>query len=357
MPVNSCYLIATLLLAPVCAAAASPSDKAESIDVQEVVRQAVINFNTREAVPRDYTYVESSTVEHPGRVDGHSDDTYEVIEIQGHAFRKQIMHNGQKVSAQGEDDRTEGEEYRAKWAEVEHKILEEQIKPGHTPESLSAAVQKIMEEAGLKDWKPQLVAPSPAQTMGVVVFAQSLYKFRLPLQELGQSFNLKSKGEQVINGRKAYVVQADPKHSKDKTSDARNFKITVWIDQQDLQIVKAQGKALRDGPLARANYAAFSTSSTALSQKEVDQSKQQLADSSLYYSEGSSILHEWIKVNDEAWLLRRRHAKGSHILVVKGQSRFPAANVPLPVEYDTVNTNYKKFRVGHRILPVGSAPQ
>lgn len=357
MPVNSCYLIATLLLAHVSAAAISPSDKAERIDVQEVVRQAVINFNTREAVPRDYTYVESSTVEHPGRVDGHSDDTYEVIEIKGHTFRRQTVHNGQKVAAQGADDREQDEEYRAKWVEVEHKILEEQIKPGHTPESMAAAVQKIMEEEGLKDWKPQLTAPSPASSMGVVVFAQSLYKFRLPLQELDQSFNLKSKGEQTINGRKTYVVQADPKHTKDNTSDARNFKITIWIDQQDLQIVKAEGKALRDGPLARADYAAFSTSSTALSKREVDQSKQQLADSSLYYSEGTTILHEWTKVNDEAWLLRRRHAKGSHILVVKGQSRFPAANVPLPVEYDTLNTNYKKFRVGHRILPVGSVPQ
>jgi hypothetical protein len=354
MSVNSCYLIATLLVAAY-ASAASPSAKAERIDVQEVVRQAVINFNTREAVPRDYTYVETSTVEHPGRKDGHSDDTYEVIEIKGHAFRRQIVHNGQKVAAQ--DDGNLNEEDRAKWVEVEHKILEEQIKPGHTPESLAAAVQEIMEEAGLKDWKPQLVAPSPASSMGVVVFAQSLYKFRLPLQELDQSFNLKSKGEQEINGRKAYVVQADPRHTKDKTSDARNFKITIWIDQKDLQIVKAEGKALRDGPLAHADYAAFSTSSTALSQKDVDQSKQQLADSSLYYSEGTTILHEWIKVNDEAWLLRRRHAKGSHILVVKGPNRFPAANVPLPVEYDTLDTNYKKFRVGHRILPVGSAPQ
>jgi len=355
--VNFRYLIATLVL-PLAtvgsAAATATSSDAEKFDAQEVVRQAMINFNTRESLPRDYTYVENSTVEHPGKADGRSDDTYEVIEIKGHAFRRLIMHNGQKVAAQ--DDRERDEEDRAKWAEVEHKILEEQIKPGHTPESLAAAVQKIMEEAGLKDWKPQLMSPSPASSMGVVVFAQSLYKFRLPLQELDQSFNLKSKGEQVINGRKVYVVQADPKHTKDKTSDARNFRIKLWIDQKDMQIVKAEGKALRDGPLAHADYAAFSTSSAALSKKEADQSKQQLADSSLYYSDGTTVLEEWTKINDEVWLLRRRHAKGSHILVVKGQSRFPAANVPLPVEYDIVDTNYKKFRVGHRILPVSSAP-
>jgi hypothetical protein len=57
------------------------------------------------------------------------------------------------------------------------------------------------------------------------------------------------------------------------------------------------------------------------------------------------------KVNDEVWLLRSRNAKGSHILVVKGNSRFPSANVPIPVVYKTVLSNYKKFRVEHRILP------
>jgi hypothetical protein len=62
-------------------------------------------------------------------------------------------------------------------------------------------------------------------------------------------------------------------------------------------------------------------------------------------------VQEWTKVNDEVWLLRSRNAKGSHILVVKGPSRFPAANVPIPVEYKTVLSSYKKFRVEHRILP------
>ncbi|HEX3095116.1 MAG TPA: hypothetical protein VHW72_20920, partial [Candidatus Angelobacter sp.] len=235
---------------------------------------------------------------------------------------------------------------------VEHKILDEQIRPGHTPESLAAAVQKIMEEAGLKDWKPQLFAPSSTATMGVALFPISLYKFQLPLPQLDQNFNLKLLKAQVVDGRKAYVVQADPRRAKDKTDNAGNFKIKVWIDENDRQIVKVEGKAVRSGPLSHANYAAFS-SSQGLSDKEIEQSKKQLADSTLYYDEGTTIVQEWTKVNDEVWLLRSRNAKGSHILVVKGTSRFPSANVPIPVEYKTVLSNYKKFRVEHRILPAG----
>src|SRR6478736_10454478 len=232
-------LFLPLVTVPAAAACAAPDD-AEKIDVQELVRQAVINFNAREALPRNYTYVESTSVDHPGKSDGHSDDTYEVIEIKGHAFRRLIVHNGQKVAAQ--ETHEHDEEYRAKWLEVEHKVLEEQIRPGHTPESLAAAVQKIMEEAGLKDWKPQLFTPASTSTMGVVLFPVSLYRFQLPLPQLDHSFNLKVLKAQVIDGRKAYVVQADPMHTKDKTSDARNFKIKVWIDQQDTQIVKVEGK-------------------------------------------------------------------------------------------------------------------
>jgi len=329
------------------AACVAPGDS-EQIDVQELVRQAVINFNAREALPRNYTYVESTSVDHPGNPDCHSDDTYEVIEIKGHAFRRLIIHNGQTIAA--EDTHEQDDEYRAKWLEVEHKVLEEQIKPGHTTESLAAAVQKIMEEAGLKDWKPQLFAPASTMTMGVVLFPVSLYRFQLPLPQLDQGFNLKFLKAEIIDGRKAYVVQANPRRAKDKTDDSRNFKLKVWIDENERQIVKVEGKAVRSGLLSHANYAAFS-SSQGLSDKQIEQSKKQLADSILYYGEGTTIVEEWTKVNDEVWLLRSRNARGSHILVVKGLNRFPAANVPTPVVYKTVLSNYRKFRVEHRMLP------
>lgn len=346
-------LLLVLTLMAVCpAGAVPPPGDAEKIDVQELVRQALINFNTRESLPRDYTYVENLTVNHPDQKNGRSTDIYEVIEIKGHAFRRRVVHNGQRVAQQ--EDPEQDEANRAKLIEAEHKILDEQIKHGHTRESLAAAVQKIMDEAGLKDWKPQLFAPAPVPSMGVVTFGQTLYQFKLPLQELDQKFHLKPRGEQVLEGRKAYVVQADPKRTKDETDPAGNFKLRVWIDQKELQIVKVEGKAVRAGPLAHAEYAAFS--SKTLSPQEIEERKRQLADSRLFYSDDTVVMQEWAKVNDEVWLLRRRHVKGSHVFVVEGQRQYFRSNMSVPAEYDTVDTNYKKFRVEHRILPVGSPP-
>ena len=67
-------------------------------------------------------------------------------------------------------------------------------------------------------------------------------------------------------------------------------------------------------------------------------------------------MQEWTKVNDEVWLLRRRHVRGSHVFVLTGQVRYFTQNYSSLADYDTVDTNYKKFRVEHRILPVGSVP-
>jgi hypothetical protein len=171
----------------------------------------------------------------------------------------------------------------------------------------------------------------------------------LPLQDLDHKFNLKFKGEHVLDGRKTYVVQAAPRHTKGETDAAGHFKIKVWIDQKDMQIVKAEGKAVRSGPLAHAEYAAFS--SKTLSKDEIAERQKQLSESRLFYSDDTVVTQEWTKVNDELWLHRRRHVKGSHVFVIEGQRRFFRSNLSTPVEYDTVDTNYRKFRVGHRIVP------
>lgn len=347
---RSTGLIAFLLLLPsvaVRSAEGRSTDDAQKIDLQELVRQAVINFNARESLPRDYTYLENLKVDHPDRKNGYSKDTFEVIEIKGHPFRRHVEHNGQKVAK--EEDPEQDEESRAKWLEVDHKILEEEIKPDQTKESLAAAVQKIMDKAGLKDWKPQLFAPPPVPSMGVVTFGQTLYQLKLPLQDLSEKFHLKFKGERTLDGRKVYVVEADPRHLKDEADPAGNFRIKIWIDQQEMQIVKVEGRAVRSGPLARAEYAAFS--SRILSKEEIAERKKQLEASQLFYGDDTRITEEWTKVNDEAWLLRRRHVRGSHVFIVEGQRHFFRSNLSLPVEYDTVDTNYKKFHVGHRIVP------
>ena len=338
-------LTLNLVLALGQAAAAQPSavpDKnAEKPDVHAIVKQAIANFTVRESLPKDYTYVETIKADDAKLKRGHSNDVYEIIEFKGHAFRRHLEHDGQKARR----DERQDDEYRAKLLEAEHKILEEQIKPGHTRESLMAAVSKIMEESGLKDWQPQLTLPPDLPSMGVVQFTQTLYNFKLPVEELEGKFKLKLKDHKILNGRTAYVVEAEPEHSKDKSEQAANFKMKIWIDQQEMQIARIEAEALRMGPLAEPEYSSFS--SKKMSEKEVAQRKQQLAGSRLYYGDGTKIMQEWTKVNDEIWLLHRRHVNGSHIFFLKGQKR-PAFSSD--VQYDFEDTNYKKFRVQHRFL-------
>jgi hypothetical protein len=356
--VKPCHAITILFL--LCTAACSAAVTAiggepQKLDLQELVRQAVINFNTREALPQNYIYVEKLTVSDQQLKDGHGTDTYEVMEIQGHAFRKHVAHNDKSIAVR--EDPEQEEANRAKWAEVDRKILEEQIKPGHTRETLAAAVQKIMEESGLKDWKPRALSLSANESMGVVSFSQTLHQFKLPIGDLARKFHLKAKGEELRDGRKTYVVQADPLHSKDEDDPAANFKIRIWIDVKELQIVKVEGRAVRAGPISRADYAAFS--SKTLSAKEVEERKKKLSETRLFYGDDTVIMQEWTKVNDEAWLQRRRHVKGSHEVVIDQSAEgfrpyFARSSSSTSVEYDTVDTNYKKFRVEHRILPVGA---
>ena len=178
-----------------------------------------------------------------------------------------------------------------------------------------------------------------------------MYKFKLPIEELDQKFDLKSKEEKILNGRSAYVIQATPKHTKDKTDPAANFRIKVWIDKKEMQIVKIEGAALRSGPLATPEYSSFSAKN--MSEKDLAERKQQLAGSRLYYGDDTKIMQEWTKVNDEAWLLRRRHVKGSYIFFLREQAR---PDYSSDVEYDTEDTNYKKFRVQHRFLSMTHEP-
>jgi hypothetical protein len=313
----------------------------EKLDAQAIVAQAVANFKERESLPKDYTYVETVKATDARLKRGRGTDVYEVIEVNGHAFRRHVEQDGRKIARTEKQD--DGD--REKLLEVQRKILEEEIRPGHTRESLQAAVRKIMEDSGLKDWETQLTLAPNVHSMGVVQFTQTLYGFKLPIDRLDHKFEVKLKEEKLLNGRMAYVVQADPKHSKDKSDPAANFKMKVWIDEKELQIAKVEGEALRMAPLVAADYSSYA--SRHMSEKEMAAEKQRLAASKLYYGDDTKIVEEWTKINDEIWLPQHRHVKGSHLFLLQENTR-PAYSSK--VEYDIVDSDYRKFRVQHRFL-------
>ncbi len=333
------------------AAQALPEDAA-NLTTQEIVKQAVANFNARESLPKNYTYLEKLTNHSSRFKTGPESDTYEVMELRGKAFRRRIAHNDVPLAGKSVEM---DEAYLAKLDEANRKILEEEIKPGHTKESLAEAVRKILDDAGLEDWKPQGLALNQAESLGVVTFKQTLQQFKLPLGVLDQKFKLKAQKDVLLNGRKTYVVEADPVRAKHEDETVRNFKIRIWIDQEELQIVKAEGKALRDGPIAHADYAAFSSKD--LSEKEVRKTQERLAKTELLYGADTIITQEWAKVNNEIWLPQRRYVKGWHVFLFDHPYTATAHSSTDPVEYETLDTNYKKFRVEHRILPAIASEQ
>ena len=333
------FLTAVQMVSAQAGAGAAP--ETGKPDAQAIMKQAVENFIARESLPKDYTYQETVKASDPRLKRGRSTDVYEVIEIKGHAFRRHVEQDGKKIARQDKQDDAD----REKLLEAQHKILEEQIKPGHTRESLEAAVRKIMEDSGLKDWQPQLTLAPNLPSLGVVQFTQTLYKFKLPIEDLDEKFELKLKEQKLLKGRVVYMIQADPKRTKDKTDPAANFKIKVWIDQKELQIVKVEGEALRMGPMAAPEYSSFSAKH--MSEKELAAQKQRLAASKLYYGDDTKIVQEWAKVNDEVWLPQHRHVKGSHLFLLQENSR---PSYSAKVEYDVVESDYKKFRVQHRFL-------
>ncbi|HZU32795.1 MAG TPA: hypothetical protein VFB79_16885, partial [Candidatus Angelobacter sp.] len=170
------------------AAQALPKDAA-NLTTQEIVKQAVANFNARESLPKNYTYLEKLTNHSSRFKTGPESDTYEVMELRGKAFRRRIAHNDVPLAGKSVEM---DEAYLAKLDEANRKILEEEIKPGHTKESLAEAVRKILDDAGLEDWKPQGLALNQAESLGVVTFKETLQQFKLPLGVLDQKFKLKA---------------------------------------------------------------------------------------------------------------------------------------------------------------------
>jgi hypothetical protein len=86
-------------------------------------------------------------------------------------------------------------------------------------------------------------------------FKKGILELRLPLQQLPNGFEIRLKGEEVLNGRKTWAFEALPngpyKTTEETVSDAQNFKLKIWIDEAEIQIVKAEGKAIREGLLSR----------------------------------------------------------------------------------------------------------
>ena len=170
-------------------------------------------------------------------------------------------------------------------------------------------------------------------------------------------FDIRWKHTEVLDGLETDVFEAMPKPVQDKTDKdggAGNFKLTIWIDRAEAEIVKVEGKAIRSGILSpRPSYAVMDARN--YSKEAAAKARQLLYDQSLRYSRGTVVIQKWTKINNDVWLPKRLYIKGREMLeqtVVLGTGEVGQGTAAFPVEHERTYSRYKKFRVDTRILPV-----
>jgi hypothetical protein len=260
-------------------------------DATDIVRKAIINYEARELKARDYRYVESNYVSHKllgGKLQ--DSEVYEVIPLGASLFRRHVAHNGRPLPPLEE--------------------MSEQHRLDRAIRQMEESFEKQVEDPHAKI--PEDDAP-PGTPVSEVAFDAPFESWQLDLQSLPEAFAFRGLGEQVSQGRKLFVVEGKPTGGaawpRRGALELHNFGIKLWIDQNELEVVKLEARAKKKGLLARPIHAMVNKQKFpgASGETELDS----LYESTLWYGPGTMITREWKKVNDETWFPATLHVKGT----------------------------------------------
>jgi hypothetical protein len=134
------------------------------------------------------------------------------------------------------------------------------------------------------------------------------------LQELPEAFTFKLAGREDVNGRPAWVVEADPKpgfHPKDSRANLlANIRGKVWVDQADFQWAKAEAEVIGTSYLGLML---------------------------LRIAPGGRLSYEQTRINDGVWLPARFSLRADARLALVKNIR---------AAIDVTYRDYKKLRAG-----------
>lgn len=147
-------------------------------------------------------------------------------------------------------------------------------------------------------------------------------KNRERLKYVPDAYDLKLLGEENVDGRPAWIVQATPKGRYDgKYSNLfRNVQGKLWIDKRDYQWVKVDAEALND-----ISFGMFMAK----------------------ISKGMHLKFEQSRVNDEVWLPRMFQFTGSARFLVKR----------LSLDEQVLFSDYRKFQADSRVVSIAEADE
>lgn len=139
------------------------------------------------------------------------------------------------------------------------------------------------------------------------------------LRDVANAYDFRIIGEEPVDGRDAWVLEATPRKDFHPTQPHADIlprlKGKLWIDKQDYNWVKAEAEAI--GTISFGLFLAR-------------------------VHKGSHFSFEQLRLNNEVWLLRRFYLNASaRLLLFKNEG----------LEQEDVFSNYKKFSSATRILP------
>jgi|ERR1044071_2141841 hypothetical protein len=311
------------------------SSGAETTDPIAVVRQAIINYQARQLKAREYAYGETDLIVEKlfgGQL--RDSELYEVVPLGDRLYRRHLAHNGRPLPPQEEKSEQERLDYAI------HQMEESFQKRVENP---NATVPYDNAPPGTPIY--EVMFDSPFQ----------LWQFDLASLPGGFGFHI---SEDVREGRRLFVVEGQPtggvKLAQRGVLELQNFDIKLWIDEQELELVKFEAQARKKGLLATPEHAIVNRQEFhgVRAQTELDS----LYESAIWYDKGTVITREWKKVNGEVWLPLTLHVKGkeSH---ERGYPHGDRSSGTWPMEQRTTYSNYHKFQVTHRILPDSSVKE
>lgn len=282
-----------------------------------LVRTALENYEAREEQSKDYEYLEKNTTTDLGETrseDRSRTRVYEVMIVNGRQLRRELV-NGEPLTPQE--------------IEEEHRLT----------------------AAAGRDWADHQVTAPNTDTAMVVHGGIP----KLSLKNLPYFFEMHLARQEAVDGRNTFVIDAKPKSgqkpSDEIENDLRTFKLRIWIDQAEMQIIRIKAVAIHEGVLGYSDYVKLNPRFSSDTRK---------AGENVYgyrerYARGTTIVMDWRKVNDDAWLPTDVHVQGSrreplYLTPLQRSQIVGDGDIDWPFVDDTVFYNYQKFGVTHRLL-------
>jgi hypothetical protein len=172
---------------------------ADDVDLHDVAKQAVRNYQKDQLTSLRYEYVEDDDIKSKGVVRSR------VITLFGTPYERQIGKNGTPLSADAEKHE-------------EQKLEKTQFTRQNE--------LKGQRDIRVRKWREQI-------------------RF---LEEAPDAFDFKMLPEAEMNGRGTYVIECKPKPGfvakQDRSKMFEKIEAKAWVDKQDLQIVKVEAETL-----------------------------------------------------------------------------------------------------------------